>query len=83
MVNTKIEVKIKLKEWIQKNDKSFTTKEAIQSLQTENKSKVRLSPSRITNFIRGTRAATFDPKTKTWKPKNIMMPRKLSRISKG
>ena len=83
MVNTKTEVKLKLKNWISKKNKPFTTKEAVESLQDKNKSKVRLSPFRIMNFIKATGKVKFNKKTKTWNLKNLIMPKKLSKTTKN
>ena len=83
MVNTKTEVKIKLKNWIKEKNDYFTTKEAIKSLQTSNKSKLRLSPFRISKYISATNKAMYDSIKKKWKPKNIITPKKLLKTLKN
>ena len=66
MVKTKSEVKLKIGEWIEKQEHPFTTqevKEEISPLATN----IRLSPNRLTKFIRATGKADFDKKKKVWK----------------
>lgn len=66
MVRTKAEVKIKLREWIEQRQKPFTTNEAKEEMK-KSATNIFLSPNRLTNFIRATEAAEFDPKEKHWK----------------
>ena len=81
---TKTLVKIKLKKWIQKKNESFTIREAVKSLDIpNNKYKITLSVIRVMQYVRSTNAASFNKKTKKWTPKNIIMPKKLSKIMKN
>ena len=66
MVRTKAEVKVKLREWIEQRQEPFTTLEAKEEMKKV-ATNIFLSPNRLTNFIRATEAAEFDPKEKLWK----------------
>jgi hypothetical protein len=66
MVRTKAEVKLKLREWIEQRQEPFTTIEAKEELK-KSATNILLSPNRLTNYIRATEAAEFDPKEKHWK----------------
>lgn len=65
MVKTKSEVKIKIKDWIEQQNKPFTTndvKQEISSIATN----IRLSPNRLAKFIQATGAAEFNKSKKIW-----------------
>lgn len=66
MVRTKAEVKLKLREWIEQRQEPFSTLEAKEEMKKV-ATNIFLSPNRLTNFIRATEAAEFDPKEKLWK----------------
>lgn len=66
MVRTKAEVKVKLREWIEQRQEPFSTLDAKEEMKKV-ATNIFLSPNRLTNFIRATEAAEFDPKEKLWK----------------
>lgn len=66
MVRTKAEVKLKLREWIEQRQEPFSTLDAKEEMKKV-ATNIFLSPNRLTNFIRATEAAEFDPKEKLWK----------------
>ncbi|MFA6462372.1 MAG: hypothetical protein WCV90_08990 [Candidatus Woesearchaeota archaeon] len=68
MVRTKTEVKLKIGEWIDQHDDSFTTKEIKNDLAPISKG-IYLSPYRLSKLIQATRKVEFDHKKKEWKIK--------------
>ena len=65
MVKTKAEVKLKIKEWIDKKEEPFTTQQIKEEI-SPIASNIHLSPNRLTNFIRAAGNAEFNKKKKTW-----------------
>ena len=68
MVNTKSEVKIKLKEWTEQQNIPFRTKEAMTFIRSLNPKSIRLSPHRVANYLRQTKKVQFDKINKQWFP---------------
>ena len=65
MVRTKSEVKLKIGEWIEKQDKPFSTQEVKNEIAPIAKN-IHLSPNRLTKFIAATGKAEFDKNKKVW-----------------
>ena len=68
MVKTRAEVKIKIGEWIEEKAAPFTTDEIKNDIQKQ-ATNIRLSPNRMTKFIRASGKAEFDQKTDQWIPR--------------
>jgi len=66
VVKTRTEVKIKIGEWIEQQNKPFTTQEVKNEI-APIATNIHLSPNRLTKFIRATGKAEFDHKNKEWK----------------
>lgn len=66
MVKTRVELKSKLKEWIEQRQTPFTTQEAKDEM-SKVATNIFLSPNRLTKYIKATAAADYDPKHRNWK----------------
>ena len=66
MVKTRTEVKLKIKKWIEKNNKSFTTQEIKKEI-TPIASNINLSPNRLVKYIQATGKVDYDKNKKKWK----------------
>jgi len=65
MVKTRTDVKIKIAEFIESNNRSFSTQEVKEYLMPLS-SNINLSSNRLTKFIRGTGKAEFDKSKRIW-----------------
>lgn len=65
MVKTRVELKDKLKSWINSRDIPFTTQQAKEEMFKESKN-IMLSPNRLCKYIKATGVADYNKKDKTW-----------------
>ena len=65
MVKTRTDVKIKIAEFIESNNRSFSTQEVKEYLMPLS-SNINLSSNRLTKFIRSTGKAEFDKSKRIW-----------------
>jgi len=66
MVRTIIEIKVKVREWIEQREDPFKTEDVTKYLSGMT-NKIRVPSHRIQNYIRATKLVTFDSNKRIWK----------------
>ena len=65
MVKTRIDLKLKIKEWIADRDTPFKTYD-VQQYSQKIAPNIRTSPQRLQNYIRGANSCKFNKNRKEW-----------------
>jgi len=69
MVKTKVQLKIKVDEWLDDRTEPFKTCEVHDDMRKVAGNNIRLSPQRLQNYIRSTNKAKFIKNKKIWEIK--------------
>ena len=71
MVNTKVELKIKVRKWVDDRKEPFKTQDVHQYCKAIS-SNISISPHRLKNYIRSTKLVVYDSSKKIWKMKKLV-----------
>lgn len=64
-INTKQDLKLAVKSYVVAKKEPFKTKDVANDFQ-ELTGKIRISPNKLSNFLRGSGLVEYDPKIKKW-----------------
>ena len=71
MVKTRLELKVKVKEFIEQQTDPFSTRKVVEHCQSISKN-INLSPNRMQAYVRGTGAVDYDNSKKLWVKKGMI-----------